>query len=398
MKKKFRCRTLQRFRAVVAIIVTMLSVLVVGCGDHKKSERSPSDISGEGAEPISIDKYVTTIKDVRTIAERRHPESGGIYWLNGQSLMLIAAIENSDYPFSRGIFLVGLDGSFERLVDLEWKRIQYCLLDNTLHVRTSNGLSKVLPNNSGLNIVIRKPEKLNGRHWSGLKCDYSILPKGLRATYQPLMPEDGILEKTVEDKYLVSNSLTDDSQISASAKRNWSYEWKEQNSGKEIWDLSVVNYDTGKRTDIPGKWPSIKGIQYYSAYNDAYFGYQNKGRCTTFSWLYRENWRVETEQLCLPKWASGGSLIYRPTKVGVLLDHRSGVRPGIHLISKEKEVITLKMGKFRAVSPSPDGCKVAYSEYEPGLQPRREGDFVARLKIMDVCKFIEDKEKTNVTN
>ncbi|GEM_PF-2164387 len=343
--------------------------------------------------------YVTTYEHVRAQLSTGRSAARLIYWLDNQHVLLAAGKRIASGGAKMTLLKVSIDGTTERLVELEKYSYYYCLLGKDLYVHGKDGNSTVLSFNSGLNIHVGERAKIDTRiKWTGMRCDAVALPDNKLAFYKILMSEDGFFEQKIDDPAVwdtVVHVKGGEMSRIREGKDKWTDAWERGARHRAIWDTQIVNYQEGTKVKIQGKFPVLPSLKEFHAYSNAYFGHSIGRECSRLWWLYRDDWRIESRKVCLPEWGRGGTTLFTPTKVGIFVMHMATRRPASYLIT-DTETIELKRGVFSVASTSPDGCKVAYLEEDSVGGPPLE--FKKVLKVMDVCKFITDRESTYATD
>lgn len=317
----------------------------------------------------NVSNYKKTLDHVKTHMFRWSPDIGGIYWVDNSNVLLDAYLENESGSLDRGLYQVNVtDERAEKIVDIPEEGetfFHYCFDGGVLHVMVEKGEFAQVTQPEDYTVAIRvKGKKKRTNRYSKLRCRFVDLPQIERTAYLPLKEEDGLIKNdgTIEDG-IVRVFLVND-------------------EGENIKQIS------DKRLDSRG----VIGVRSYSPYLDAYFGTTAfKNDCTFITHVYRDNWKLEQEELCIEGWVSGSRLVSR-LKGGYYVEHynsQSG-EPKHYVFAKDLRIPVGKT-KVRGASVSPDGCIVAY-----GVGDGTFGKKVPKqeLEIFNYCEFREKELKS----
>ena len=229
---------------------------------------------------------------------------------------------------------------------------------------SSRGEFTKVAETKGYRVDIRALQQLSEHNrYSPIRCGFTEIPVGKGHGFIPLSVADGMIKNQA-----------------GATKGDRVRVFRSDDSGNNLQELF------GQRLDKRG----ILGVRRFVPHMNAYFGNSSFGHsafsddCTYLSWLYRDGWRVEQEELCIRDWAFGSRLIHSLKGALYVEHHTDRKRHAKSYIITQGQELPLEQEQIRGSSVSPDGCKIAYGlgRYRNGNRGPRQ-----RLRVFNYCQY-----------
>lgn len=316
---------------------------LLGCGLEEKEEEYSKIY-----EKIKTNQYIWSYG------------GGGIYWIDNDSLVLAATVNNSAQEKERGIYRVYTSGKYERMVNIGLEhQFNYCLMDDDLIIKI-NKKSMIYQENKKIKIQFKNRvyDLPDGYKYSPLLCDFK---KSGIEHYRHYLKDDAYIQKSFDNHNNKKPFLV-------------------IKDHKKI-ELNIRN--------------SILSTPYYIENKKSYFGFNIKGNCSEQWWINAEDWTSREERICFERIKNkGASIRIYPSKESLVIENHGGSEKlySLNLISNGAEY-GIEKENVRGTSVSPDGCKVAYG-IDNKKNFKREAYTRQTLKIINICNYLKGKNRT----